>query len=131
MNIVYVANILVSSSVIAFNLHTYEYLFTFEYAVDWIVFTDMIVYFFTAFPSKEGVDSDELIYNKSLKDIAKNYLSQYFFTDFVGVVPCLAVETYFCFVLGWTPRLLASHAWFKYLYFTKLLRFSQIPRLGE
>lgn len=75
VNCVYVANILVSSSVIAFNMHTFEHLFLLEYVADWIVLTDILVYFFTAFPSKEGADSDELVYNFSLKDIAKNYLS--------------------------------------------------------
>jgi hypothetical protein len=110
LNIVFLTNILLTSSVIAFNMHTFDYFFLFEYVVDWIVFSDLILTFFTAFPEKQGSDpnDDEVVYVTSLGKIILNYLKTYFWTDFIGVVPCLVAETICVFYWGWTPRFLGS-----------------------
>jgi len=57
INFVYVLNILLSSSIISFNMYTYEHFFNLEYVFDCVVFIDMIFYFFTAF---ENIGGEEI-----------------------------------------------------------------------
>lgn len=100
-NTVYLINIIISSSIIAFHMKTYDHFWRYELGIDCIVFIDMTLYFFTAFegPSEEA---DEQRYNKNLKSIINNYLSTYFFADFISVVPVLIAEIGFLSA-GWTP----------------------------
>jgi hypothetical protein len=90
VNNIYVVNILLSSSIVSFNMYTYEYFFTFEYIIDWIVFIDMVFYFFTAFENiNSDAASDNSKYNKSLKQIMRHYLCGYFIFDFIACMPVL------------------------------------------
>ena len=52
LNLVFLGNILVTSSIIAFNMYTFEAFFMFEFVVDWIVLSDLILTFFTAYSEK-------------------------------------------------------------------------------
>jgi len=54
VNLIYVLNILLSSSIVSFNMYTYEHFFPLEYVIDCIVCIDMIFYFFTAFENIGG-----------------------------------------------------------------------------
>ena len=48
-NWVYIVDILANSSIISFDMHTYEHMFYLVYVLDWIVFIDLILGFFTSF----------------------------------------------------------------------------------
>jgi hypothetical protein len=124
INLILLANILITSSIMAFDMHTFEFFYTFELAVDIIVAIDMFMYFFTAYSEKQNGDlgDTDLVFIRDIKMIWKNYASSYFLTDFLGVIPCLVAEILCCEVWGWSPRFLSHHFWFKCLFFTKLLR---------
>lgn len=63
INIVYLVNIMISTSVIAFYMHNFEYLYKYEYIFDCIVFIYMFLTFFTAFEIKTG-DESKIVYCK-------------------------------------------------------------------
>lgn len=55
-NTIYLVNIFVSSTLLAFNLLTYQHFWHIEFAIDIVVFVDMMLYFFTAFEGESEGD---------------------------------------------------------------------------
>jgi len=120
-NAAFLVSLLVSSSILSFDMMTFTTFMSLEISIDCIVFFDMILCFFTAFEDK-GNEGLETSLNLNIRDIAKNYLREYFVLDFLAVVPVLIAEIVNLWHLNTHPRELQAMYWFKMLYITKLLR---------
>ena len=96
MCVVFIVNILTSSIILAFHMMIYHELWKLEYVFDWIVFVDLIANFVTAYERGESDSrNEEDKYERRLKEIISNYLTNHFIFDFISVVPVLTCEFIF------------------------------------
>ena len=49
VNVLYMCNIFLLLALVAFHMLTYEHIYKFDIAMDFIFFFDMLLYFFTAY----------------------------------------------------------------------------------